>query len=84
MLSRNGQRQGWWPECVQPPSNPSKLAAQLKSPFGDSCSSLFTRRARRKRLVSRGVSPDQRNEQTVAFMQSPPPLKKNRGGGGCT
>ena len=25
------------PECVQPPSPPRKLTAQLKSPFGDSC-----------------------------------------------
>ena len=43
-MSRNGQRQAWWPECVQPPSSPGKLAARLKSPFGDSCSSCATPR----------------------------------------
>ena len=36
-VSRNGQREAWWPECVQPPSPPRKLAAQLNSPFVDSC-----------------------------------------------
>ena len=36
-ISRNGQWQAWWPECVQPPTSPGKLAAQLKSPFGNSC-----------------------------------------------
>ena len=30
LLSHNGQRQDWRPECVQPPSPPGKLAAQLK------------------------------------------------------
>ena len=34
LLSHNGQRQDWWPECVQPPPPPGKLAAQLKLPFG--------------------------------------------------
>ena len=32
-MSRNGPRQAWWPECVQPPSLPGKLATQLKSPL---------------------------------------------------
>ena len=40
-MSRNGQRQAWWPKCVQPPPPPGKLAAQLKSPFGDSCLICF-------------------------------------------
>ena len=36
-MSRNGQWQDWWPECVQPPSPPGNLAAQLKSPYCHSC-----------------------------------------------
>ena len=38
--SRNGQRQAWWPKCAATPP-PRKLAAQLKSPFGDSCLKLI-------------------------------------------
>ena len=37
-MSRNGKLQAWWPECVQSPSPPGNLAAQLKSPYGHSCS----------------------------------------------
>ena len=36
-MSRNGQRQAWWPECERSPSPPGKLVAQLKSPIGESC-----------------------------------------------
>ena len=36
-MSRNGQRQAWWPECERSPAPPGKLVAQLKSPIGESC-----------------------------------------------
>ena len=36
-MSGNGERQAWWPKCVQPPFPPGKFEAQLKSAFGDSC-----------------------------------------------
>ena len=42
MLSRNGQQQAWWPECVQPPLPPRKLSAHLKAPAGDSCLQKFS------------------------------------------
>ena len=38
--SRNGQRQARWPKCAATPP-PGKLAAQLKSRFGDSCLKLI-------------------------------------------
>ena len=38
--SRNGQRQARWPKCAAT-RPPGKLAAQLKSRFGDSCLKLI-------------------------------------------